>query len=401
MTFTGSWRGNLSGTNSGSVQADLCQEGEQLTGEIVFEDIQYGRTVARLNGTVNGSRVKAHLYQFQGMAPRVPTAGHIEAESSEGGSLLSGQWGTNIGTGGSVTLKREGNPQSPALSTTVITPGGIRQTPSSVPSALIVDFKNIPIEPFRTSVSDLRELVNAFSVASRKARELEEGTIRERCVDGVQQQIQIASIPLPSVEITGDDGRFMLFSKIENFNSSDIPSNLKSLNLYSYKQGGYFPNHGVQVRVNNVNGTDLQNPIGLISVHGSDPTWVLGTFESLKQFFIKRKTRRALLHQQATGNLVLYGLVFPLAFWTLFRTIGMLPSSYRDVPFIHFGLFVYLYAAFYLGFDKLLFYLRWTLPSYEVEFSSPHKRQRHRYVAWAIIIGLITAFLYDFIKFIL
>jgi hypothetical protein len=70
MTFTGSWRGNLSGTNSGSVQADLCQEGEQLTEEIVFEDIQYGRTVARLNGTVNGRRVKAHLYQFQGMAPR-------------------------------------------------------------------------------------------------------------------------------------------------------------------------------------------------------------------------------------------------------------------------------------------------------------------------------------------
>jgi hypothetical protein len=291
----------------------------------------------------------------------------------------------------------KGLAQAKPIAVTVPQPSTV---PPPTPQTLVVDFKNIPIESFNISMDAIMELAKIFSEASNKIRELEEQALIERYPSGPQRQMQIASIPSPSIEVYGDDGRYMFFPAQE-FDLSKVSPNLKAVHFSSYKQGGYFPTYGLQIHINNLNGVDPQNLIGVINVHGSDSTWVMGIFESVKQFFTKNKTRRAWLHQQITGHLVLYGLVFPLALWALFRIIGVLPIGYGNLPLIQFGLFVYLFGGCYLAFNKLLVYLRWTLPLYEIQGGAPNKRKKHRFVAFTIFIGIVSAVLWDFFKFIL
>jgi hypothetical protein len=90
-----------------------------------------------------------------------------------------------------------------------------------------------------------------------------------------------------------------------------IQADLKSIQFLSYQQQPP-SSHGVVIRINNVNGTDSQNVQCSISVHGTDATWVAGTFASVKNFFGARRTRRQWLHACTTGQTLLLLVAFPL-----------------------------------------------------------------------------------------
>ncbi len=248
------------------------------------------------------------------------------------------------------------------------------------------------------SINDLRDLSRMFLEAANKARMIEEESLRRRYT-GPALRAELAKVPSPVLEITAAEGKFIVVSDLATFTQDIVPTEVKTINLFSYKQGGYLPSHGFQILVNNVNGLDTQNPAGFINVHGSDRTWVAGTFANARDFFKLRRSWRGWVHTAVTGQSLLYLVVFPLTLWILFRLLAVLPAQFKDVPLFTFGLFVYAYLGCYQAFDRFLRYARWTFPLYEIEFARRQRFQKHRVVVGTLIVGVLSALVYDVVKF--
>jgi len=191
-----------------------------------------------------------------------------------------------------------------------------------------------------------------------------------RRFSGNALSIELMKVPKIGVDITTTSNQFIEITDVAKFKVEMIPRDAKSVLLLTYKQGAYVPSHGVQICLNNLNGSDPQNQIGYINVHDSDRTRVGGTFDAANTFFASRATRRGWLQSTATSWTTLLTIVFPLTIWILFRLTGILPTRFSEIPLLTFGMFVYVFAACYWAFDRFLRYALWTFPRYELEFSN-------------------------------
>ncbi len=393
MDISGRWTGEISGTNRGQLSLQLNQENDEVEGEIVLNDLEFGITKIEVKGKVNQDTILASLKTFLSSAPQVPTNGKLVGKIDKDGKTITGTWETDIGTNGQFVLVKSDNGVTMQTFSGTNTTSGVQATPTQR-----WNIRTLSINAFLTNAEELKELRQQFQEACSGALALQEEALK-KIVGQDQVKALIARIPPPSIEVTAAGGTFFRINNVDAFNPSELPSDTKVINFLGYRQETYLPENGLQIRLSNINGTDPLNPGSIIQLHGSDTIWLNGTSTIITDFFNKRRTRRAWLHKQAVGTLVLYGLVFPLALWLLFRLSPLFPLQLRTNAVLNFGVFIYLYISFYYVFDKTLRYLRWAFPLYEIQFTKPHRRLKHRWIAGTLFIGLLVAFLYDLFKF--
>ena len=164
-----------------------------------------------------------------------------------------------------------------------------------------IDFRNVPIAPFVMLVEDLDDLKRIFVEAAEKARSLEVAHITGQTRDPQERQRRLANIPAPLAEVWATNGKFIAMADLRNLQPQIVPADVKTIVLSSWGRQS-MPSHGVVIRLNNLNGQDPQNAQGAISVHGSDVTWVAGTFANVQNFFGSRRSGRQRIHRAGTGR---------------------------------------------------------------------------------------------------
>lgn len=392
--LSGSWLGHIVGTNSGTVTVQLTQDGKQVRGEIALSDFATGTTTAAVDGQISGDQFEAALHNFKGNAPLVPSSGRLVGHVSEDRKDISGDWSTDIGTHGRFQISKD---ESEAQ----VIPRNDEATAQVRPADEVWKFEfhqNQPIHSFCMQADDLRRLAEEFSDIAQRALKLEHESLTKRYT-GVNLTVALRSTPKPSIEITSTDGKYVVVPDLSRFSIELVPKTIRSLHFLTYKQSPWFPSHGLQILLNNINGTDPNNLFGYVNVHGTDRDWVPATLERVQRIFREKSTRRRWLHTAMTGQSVLYAVVLPLAFWVLFRLMGHLPKIFTEVPLFSFGLFVYVYLACYQLFTRFLTYARWAFPLYEVRFAETQAFQSARTRVFAILFGVAIAVLYDLGKF--
>ncbi|MGH7393588.1 MAG: hypothetical protein ACREM3_29665, partial [Candidatus Rokuibacteriota bacterium] len=362
----------------------------------------------------------ARIDTIAGSAPALPSKGDVIVEIDESATRLTGEWKTDIGTSGTIVLTKDAVGQEPVEREALSRRDELKQTtqaaqgapaapdvpapaqvsppaPPPVLAPLRLDFRNVPVNPFRMQIDDLLGLIRIFSEAVERARQLELERIKTM-QDPETQRRALASLPHPMAEMMAASGQIIISADLRSLSAAILPDDIKTVHLTSsLPQPAHSPSHNVVVRINNINGADSANVEGHIGVQGADATWVAGTFANVRDFFVARRVRRRWLHKTGTGQLLLYGVVFPLTLWTLYRLLPFLPTRFSDTPLLTFGLFLYALLAYYLAFDRLLRYARWVFPLYELESRNRHRFQRHRILLSAIIVGVVSGFLSDFV----
>jgi hypothetical protein len=172
--LTGSWLGHIVGTNSGTLTAQLTQDGQQVQGEIALSDFATGATSAVVDGRLLGQQFEAALHTFKGSAPVVPKSGRLVGHVSEDGKNISGDWSTDIGTNGRFQLSKDESEAQPM-------PTSDERTAQAADEIWKFEFQqNQPIPSFCMQADDLRRLAEEFSDIAQRAIKLEHESLTKR-----------------------------------------------------------------------------------------------------------------------------------------------------------------------------------------------------------------------------
>jgi predicted nucleotide-binding protein len=96
--LTGTWTGELSGTNSGGMTLEITHEGDRLYGLGRFYEPALGAYEYTIQGVAKGENYALFLTPKPGQSVRLGT---IQAEcKADGNNDLSGKWASSIGTKG-------------------------------------------------------------------------------------------------------------------------------------------------------------------------------------------------------------------------------------------------------------------------------------------------------------
>lgn len=119
----------------------------------------------------------------------------------------------------------------------------------------------------------------------------------------------------------------------------------------------------------------------------------------LSEFFDERKTKLNWLHRGAVYDTAVFLLGLPLAIWGDFRLSEILARVPTMPLIISSAIYVYVFM-FALNLFRLVFlYSKWVFPKVELETQRVSSPLRHR-TAWVVItLPIVTAFIYDVLKF--
>lgn len=143
----------------------------------------------------------------------------------------------------------------------------------------------------------------------------------------------------------------------------------------------------------------LTTPISFYNIVGNNETWVNGVYESVKSFFKTKELKRNLIHGKYIYDLLLWLIVLPSIFWTLYRASNILQSHAIFIPTpLNVSLYVYFTFALLIIFRLLFNYLRWLYPLIEFTDSRVKRSRFHKAVLFAIITGLLGSLIVDLVK---
>lgn len=112
MNLTGTWTGDMRGTNSGGMTLELAHEGDRIYGHGNFYEAELGTYTYDIQGaSTNG------VYAFfLTPRPNQPVSlGNVQASCTvENENTLRGKWRSTLGTEGIFNLERFGSPVKPA-----------------------------------------------------------------------------------------------------------------------------------------------------------------------------------------------------------------------------------------------------------------------------------------------
>jgi hypothetical protein len=360
ISVAGAWFGHVKGeTNRGALAVTLREEHDQLSGELAFDDLVLGRTVAIVKGRLRQNYLDAELSEFRGAPNQLtPTKGRLNATVTEDGGEISGQWSTDAGTSGSFLLRRDEHVAEPA-------------TAASQPQTWQTEIKNSPIVSFAMPPKDLKELAGLFRTAAEQARKQHQTWLNDYW-HGQPPPAAIAAIPLPMIEIVQGEA-FTVTTDLAKLDSFEFKLDLKAISFFTYKQGTpIVPTYGLQVIVTGINGRAAPLPAsGVINVHGLEGNWVTGVLERFKGFFAKRRRRRGWLHAATAERLLFLFAVAPLTLLVLYRIFPVLPGAFIRSFVLTLLLAVYVFSALFFLSQRFLNYARRVYPAYEIEFD-PH-----------------------------
>ncbi|MCH9693962.1 MAG: hypothetical protein K0U72_05595 [Gammaproteobacteria bacterium] len=104
IQISGNWIGNVYGTNVGNASVKIEQDDSQISGEARFMDEAIGPTTYKVSGTA-GEKVELKLEPS--FVPENVESGEVTVSLELGSDgRLHGEWTSEIGTGGVLTLKR-------------------------------------------------------------------------------------------------------------------------------------------------------------------------------------------------------------------------------------------------------------------------------------------------------
>lgn len=131
---------------------------------------------------------------------------------------------------------------------------------------------------------------------------------------------------------------------------------------------------------------------------GYDATWVNGVFNEFNQMLEDNKTSFSWLHRHTIYDVLVWLVGLPFAFWTCFK-LSSLISKLLVTNFLHNAIYVYLFFLSLTLLRVLFHYARWIWPLLEYK-GEKDKPWLHRLFWSAIILGLVSAVVWDSIKYI-
>lgn len=409
--FTGEWQGKVRGTNEGPINLELKEEEGKITGEFKFLDQENGLTEGTLTDmTTDGANLVGRIINICSKAQLVPTQGVFRAHIIENGDALAGQWSTDIGTSGEMTLYKLGRrPISEK-----------EDIPLQEKTIFKLNMRKARIRSCVFTLDNLKTLYKSLQEKVDEACEHEvkyykstvrRGSEREQ-MEKVIQQIKDAF--KLSTQIFGGRGEYFFSTDISIFNEQNLPDKIETIIFDSLSPFEFRfrvkPQNGIKIHITHLktNMLDFGIPTepsefeNFIEVSGSNDTWVSAVFNDVQDFFNKKGTNRNWLHSKKAYDILIWLVFWPLVFWLLFRfskTINTALPNLPTVPLI--AIHVYIAVISFYAFRFLLNYSKWVFPLIEVQVSKEDKRIKHRKFLYLILGSIFTAFLYDLVKYLI
>ncbi len=280
--------------------------------------------------------------------------------------------------------------------------------------SLVLNKLKKPIDSLKINKDELEKLLKLLQERAIKACDLECTYLEslESFPNLDQSKIELRNSSTLKVTLTGINGEELFGNINEVFGSVSFPDKVKSV----YVQSGllYKANFNYVIRnqfelfldfaKTKVLDFSLQPSMktpndSMFNVNGFDNTWVNGVFRELDDYFKKRSNNFSIIHKAGFYDLLVWLIGIPFGFWSCIKLEDLF---IEDIPsvFLSSALFVYIFFISLLALRFLFQYSRWLYP--KIHFLSPKEPSLiHQGFYFAIVIGLISKFLYDFIKYLI
>lgn len=286
----------------------------------------------------------------------------------------------------------------------------------SPPSLTKGTIRKLVIPSCNINEEDLRRL---WRLLSEKAAEIfERSSSRFKRKEGEseeefnKQKELVRSLFQLSVQYQASNGEWTRGTTIDVLKSENLPEQITVVDydsaFFFNKEIGKRPDDYFIVsldfrptdvlKLTNVSGEPTENG-SLAVVFGIDETWVNGVYDQLSTFFKERSTNRNWLHSHYAYDLLLLIFGFPMSLAWVYRAnqwFQQASLTWPEALFVAFYVYVVLLALY---FFRITFnYTRWIFPKVE----GPNPRQKgplkHRIILSALVLGLVSAAVYDFLK---
>ena len=270
------------------------------------------------------------------------------------------------------------------------------------------------IRSFSSGKDDLHKLFKILKERNDSARDIEVANFKQ--VDQTAEeyeenrQLLYDSFEL-KITINGSDGSQLYGSVSEIFESPNFPDRIQSIYLNSATvfqvRWNFLPRNRFELLLDFSKPRMLDfsflpsqatpNP-SAFAVSGYDKTWVHGVFNEVSAFIDNHHARGAWMHKHSVYDLLLYAIGLPFAFWVVYKSSGYVTRVFGGFSeFVKAACYVYIFLASLIVLRVLFHYARWLWPLLDYQTTSD-KAAKHRVFLGAIVIGLITMFIYDLVK---
>jgi hypothetical protein len=136
-----------------------------------------------------------------------------------------------------------------------------------------------------------------------------------------------------------------------------------------------------------------------LSVSGENETWVSGVYNKVIESLEERSNKHGWLHVNNIYDLFLWFLIIPLSLILLYNINQPLPPHFAELSaFFKVACYIYFFIVTLNIFRIVFNYARWIFPNIELITSPKKGAIRHRIILGAILLGVLSAFIYNLIK---
>ncbi|MEM8692445.1 MAG: hypothetical protein AAGG57_11235 [Pseudomonadota bacterium] len=266
------------------------------------------------------------------------------------------------------------------------------------------------------SAADLKELAEVLSDANASSRAIEfqkrDVDIFESDEEAWRKIIELMPMEYNYRAKTGDSVQGL---GIPSVNDRAFPEDLNTI----FFSNASFSERAINVRPGNIVEAflafdkptlrmDLQtlpsNPTenrSVINVEGNDEVWVIATTEKIRQFLVKKRATRPVIHGSGAYDSFIYFLFLPSVLWLFFKLSSITNAQWLGSQTVFFNVLVAIYTLLLLlQVGRFLFqYIRWLFPPMEYYKDSRTLAGFHRAVAGLVFSGIFLSALYDIFRY--
>ena len=268
------------------------------------------------------------------------------------------------------------------------------------------------------SKEDIRKIVDKLQAYSNAAFDIETNHLHQTLkepnqndnIDGLIDDLKSA-FEL-RLTVTNEDGQELFGTINEVFEHNNFPEQLLRIyidsSLILKTNLNYFPRNHFQLFINFEKPNLLEfnflpsQPTpnnSYFKATGFDSTWANGIFNEFRNYINKRRSGSSWIHKQQIYDVILWLFGYPFGFWVCFKMSKVINVLFSEISvFIESAVYVYVFLISIYLIHFIFRYSRWIWPVLEYK-SSEDKALKHRRTFWIIFIGLLTAMVWDCIKY--
>jgi hypothetical protein len=272
---------------------------------------------------------------------------------------------------------------------------------SRVPSSLLSrdDFKKL----FNILKDKTNEAVNHEFEEFQQPKDMSDIDF-QKIKDNIKNNFKL------SVHIFGTHGENISSNDESVFEVAYFPEDIRLIafeNFTFLKNLNYYQKNTLDIKLDfsKTNILDFSNlsketpNLSEIKVTGNNETWVTGVYQTVLDFLKEKKRKRNWLHTKFIYNFVLFLIILPATFWTIFRIDRFIRQLFNELPnVLTTAIYVYIFFLILFIFGILFNYLRWVFPLLEFKRMDGSKMSGHRGIFLVIFLGLITIYIADIIR---